>query len=75
MKKDETVDLDVIVGERPGGQFCAFLMYEKQGESYPSEGGQTVYPIFQLAAFDTPTYSPKDAPPFYKATQFWQGHQ
>lgn len=71
LKKDEPVDLDVIVGERPGGQFCAFLMYEKQGAAYPPG----VYPIFQLGAYNTPEYPAKDAPPFLKETKFWKGYQ
>jgi len=75
LKKDETVDLDVIVGERPGGQFCAFLMYEKKGESYASKGGTTVYPIFQLAPHETPDYPADDAPPFLKGAPVWHGHQ
>ncbi len=33
LKKGEPIDLDVLVGERPGGLFAAFLLYEKQGRT------------------------------------------
>jgi hypothetical protein len=44
LKSGETVDFDVIIGERPGGQFRALLHIEKQGAS--STGRP---PIFKLA--------------------------
>jgi hypothetical protein len=76
LKKDEPVDLDVLVGERPGGSFCAFLLYEKQGEEYPkTEKGHPKYPIFQLAPFKTPVPPAKDAPPFSEAPAVWKGYQ
>ena len=76
LKKDEPVDLDVLVGERPGGQFCAFLLYEKQGVEYPkNEKGVPQYPIFQLAPFQTPSSSPREAPPFSQANATWKGYQ
>jgi hypothetical protein len=75
LKKGEPVDLDVLVGERPGGQFCAFLLYEKQGVEYPkNEKGVPQYPVFQLAPFQTPNSSPREAPPFSQADA-WKGFQ
>jgi hypothetical protein len=53
---DEIFDLDVIIGERPGGVFNAFLMVEKQGTSYRLDRrGQKILPILQLAPYDTLT--------------------
>lgn len=75
MKKDEPIDLDVIVGERPGGQFCAFLMYQKQGVDYPKEGNTTLFPIFQLAPVETPRRPDNIAPLFFKTDQVWKGYQ
>jgi hypothetical protein len=76
LKKDEPIDLDVLVGERPGGSFCAFLLYEKEGAEYPKDAkGIPKYPIFQLAPFDTPVPSPKNAPPFSHADGTWKGYQ
>ena len=44
------VDIDIVIGERPGGQFLAVILYEKQGESYPlNDRGRAVLPLFQLA--------------------------
>lgn len=49
LKADQPVDLDILVGERPGGIFHAILLYERQGESYPGHGGRRVLPLFQVA--------------------------
>jgi hypothetical protein len=32
----DIIDLDVLIGERPGGTFNAFLMIQKKGETYPN---------------------------------------
>lgn len=44
LKAGEAVDFDVIIGERPGGQFNARLFVEKQGESTDNRP-----PVFKLA--------------------------
>jgi hypothetical protein len=76
LKKGEPIDLDVLVGERPGGLFAAFLLYEKQGADYPkSEKGDPMYPIFQLAPFQTPRVPPKEAPAFSESNAVWKGYQ
>lgn len=50
LRADRTVDLDILVGERPGGVFNAVLLYERRGESYPVNGrGEVVLPLFQVA--------------------------
>ena len=49
LKAGEVMDFDVIIGERPGGQFRALLYVEKQGASSGNP------PIFKLA----PTPPPK----------------
>jgi hypothetical protein len=55
-KEGEVFDLDVIIGERPGGIFNAFLMVEKQGGSYNTDRrGHLILPIFQIAPYNTPT--------------------
>jgi len=50
LKAGEVVDFDVIIGERPGGQFLALLYIEKQGAT---ESGHP--PIFKLAPTPAPT--------------------
>jgi len=55
LKADEIIDLDIIIGERPGGIFNAFVMVEKQGASYDTDRrGHPILPIFQIAPYDTP---------------------
>jgi hypothetical protein len=47
-----TVDIDILIGERPGGIFHALLLYQKKGESYPLNGkGEIILPLFQVAPF------------------------
>ncbi len=74
---NQIADLDVIIGERPGGQFNAFLMVEKQGETYPKDSrGRSIFPIFQLAKYETPQLNNTGAEPNF-ATGYapWTGYQ
>jgi hypothetical protein len=76
LKKDQPVDLDVLVGERPGGDFCAFLLYQKQGDTYESDkNGQPVLPVFQLAPLEIPGKGTDKAPPFSRAAETWTQHR
>ncbi len=76
LKKDEPVDLDVLVGERPGGLFCAFLLYEKQGVEYQRNSkGEPQLPVFQIGRLTTPRSSTRDAPPFSDAEIGWTSYQ
>ena len=75
MKAGEPIDLDVIIGERPGGVFNAFLMIEKQGASYEMKNGHPILPIFQVAPFDTPSGDPKLQPEFLKDSPPWKSYQ
>jgi hypothetical protein len=55
LKEGEIIDLDVIIGERPGGLFNSFLMVETQGASYAAgPGGHPILPILQIAPYNTP---------------------
>jgi hypothetical protein len=50
LKANRPVDLDILVGERPGGVFNALVLYEKKGETYPrSKNGEVILPLFQVA--------------------------
>jgi hypothetical protein len=73
----DIIDLDVIIGERPGGLFNAFLMIEKQGETYQSDGlGHSIYPIFQVAPYDTPVIDDVGVEPkFAKGYPPWKSYQ
>ena len=49
VKKDEIIDLDILVGEVPGSGFGAWLQIEEQGFSYEAERKEhTKFPVFQL---------------------------
>jgi hypothetical protein len=55
IKGGEIIDLDIIIGERPGGIFNAFMMLEKQGGDYDTDRrGRLLLPIFQIAPYNTP---------------------
>ncbi len=75
LKASEPVDLDVIIGERPGGRFNAFLLVEKQGGHYEMEAGHPILPVFQVAAYDTPIVSRKISVPFATGFPGWKSYQ
>jgi hypothetical protein len=76
LKKDQPIDLDVLIGEWPGGQFQALLLYQKQGQNYPTdEKGNPILPIFQLAPYDTPEAPLANAPRFLKSPEIWKCYQ
>jgi len=54
LKAGEIIDLDVLIGERAGGNFCAVLLIEKKGDKYEMKDGHPILPVFQLAPFKTP---------------------
>lgn len=74
LKAGEVVDLDVIIGERGGGVFCAFLLIEQKGAKYEQHNGHPVLPVFQLAPFNTsPAKSVKEGPVIAKSGPIWNG--
>jgi hypothetical protein len=79
VKADDIIDLDIVIGERPGGYFNAFVMIEKQGEGYEKDAkGHNILPIFQVAPYDTPALNDVNKEPkFCKATpgSIWKSHQ
>ncbi len=73
LKTTDILDLDIIIGERPGGIFNAFLMVEKEGGHYETDRrGHLILPIFQIAPYNTPT-----TPDAQFATGFptWKSYQ
>lgn len=75
VKDGQILDLDIIVGERPGGQFGAWLMIEEQGATYEKDvAGKPVIPVFQLT--DQPI--PGDRTPRARKSrpdELWKGNQ
>lgn len=52
LKAGRPVDIDIVLGERPGGKFQGIILYEKKGETYPlTPAGQAILPLFQLAPY------------------------
>jgi hypothetical protein len=71
---NEIIDLDIIVGERPGGFMGAFLLVQQQGANYASDAsGNPILPIFQVAPYDTP--SSLEAPEFAQGFPIWKSYQ
>ncbi len=51
LTKGKPVDMQVLVGERPGGSFYCHLLIEQDGIEYPKdESGGPILPIFKTAA-------------------------
>lgn len=50
LRADQPVDIDILIGERPGGIFEAVLLYQAKGETYPLDAkGNIILPLFQVA--------------------------
>jgi hypothetical protein len=73
VKQGEVIDLDVLVGERPGGIFSAWLYIQRKGETYPMEGAHPVLPVFQLSETPVRNSDVKFAPP--RPSSVWQALQ
>lgn len=54
----QPVDLDVIVGERPGGQFAALLYWQEEGKTYSSGKDGLILPPLQFAPGEIPDKVP-----------------
>jgi len=45
--------IEVLLGEQPGGFFCAFLLVEAESTEYKKDAaGRPILPLFQLAETD-----------------------
>jgi hypothetical protein len=75
-RTDKPIDLDVIVGERPGGQFSAYLLIEKQGVAYKTNSrGLPLLPLFRLADDPPPKKLSRNDPDFMPGGPIWKGVQ
>jgi hypothetical protein len=76
LKEGEVVDIDVLIGERGGGVFAAYLLIEKRGDTYEMLNGKPILPVFQLAPFDTTQpKSVKEGPVIATKGPVWNGLQ
>lgn len=77
LEAGQIIDLDVIIGERPGGLFNAFLLIEKKGGTYELDSaGNKILPVFQVAPFETPALTdPSRGPLFARGFPPWKSYQ
>ncbi len=68
-------DMQVLLGEWPGGDFKAWLLLEKDGVQYDKDkGGNPILPIFKLQPGDV-TSSSGEAPIFAKQGPVWKAEK
>jgi hypothetical protein len=69
------VDIDVLIGEEPGGQSNYFLYIQREGSTYqPQSNGAPLLPIFQLDSNPIrPVGKPLTYPPFSSNLEPWGG--
>jgi hypothetical protein len=75
VKKDEVIDLDILVGEVPGGGFGAWLQIEEKGVTYKAERAMhTKFPVFQLVpqTFDPEIYKWGKVPMYSAPGPSWK---
>ena len=67
-------DMEILVGEQPGGEFFADLLIEKDGVTYEKEShGSPILPIFRVADGKMPALkSGEKMPPFAAKGPVWR---
>jgi len=54
LEPGQTNTMEIVGGERPGGQFCAYLFVEERGRNYKKEAsGRPILPLFRTAEMET----------------------
>lgn len=74
---NQAYEMQVVLGERPGGQFWAYLFVEKEGETYKKNAkGDPELPIFRVRRGITEETKSKDSKswsaPFVKESPVWK---
>lgn len=73
VRKGDVYDIEVLVGESPGGQFYAFLFIERVGASYEKDAaGQPILPFFEMIEGNRDAKLKGRAPPYAPSADFWQ---
>lgn len=67
-------DMEILIGEQPGGEFFADLLVEKDGATYEKEShGSPILPIFRVADGKMPALkSGQKIPPFLPNGPIWR---
>lgn len=69
MVPTKTYEMEILIGNYPGGVVYASLFLEEQGKAYEKDpNGEDLLPLFQIGKMDPPKIGPdsKHAPPFAK---------
>lgn len=74
VKAGDWYDMEVLIGEQPGGLVFACLLMEKDGEDYPRDPkGNPILPVFRLADLPMPELQPgQTLPPFMPVGPVWK---
>lgn len=73
VQRGKPYEMEVLIGERPGGAFFAYLYIEQRGEKYEKDGhGTPILPIFRLASGDVKFPDGAKIPPYAQNTQPWK---
>lgn len=77
LEAGQIIDLDIIIGERPGGSCNAFLFIEKKGGKYETDSeGHKILPVFQVAPLDiAPLEDAYLGPTFARGHPPWKSYQ
>ena len=68
-------DMQVLIGEWPGGDFKAWLLLEKEGAEYEKDkSGNPILPVFKLQASEV-TSASGEAPVFAKQGPVWKAER
>ncbi len=67
-------DMEVLIGEQPGGEFFADLLVEKDGATYQKEShGSPILPIFRVADAKLPALrGGEKIPPYDPKGPIWR---
>jgi len=77
LKADTPVDIDILFGNRVAPVLCAFLMVEKEGETYPTDPVThfPVLPLFQVAPYNGTLLQDKTGTPCAPNKSIWKSLQ
>ena len=76
VNKGQTYDIEILIGDDPGGAFYATLLYEEKGVIYPKRpDGSPFYPVFELDNSPMPpgSFDPNNPPFPEKSEKVFEG--
>ena len=70
-------DIDILIGEDPGGKFFAALLFEKEGATYEKDSrGNPILPPFRIANVKAPEGNPGEkVPPLLADGPIWRAEK